>query len=401
MPASHVSSRVSARLAPFGTTIFSEMTRLANEHGAINLAQGFPDFDCPEFLKDAAEKAMRDGHNQYARSAGDASLVLAIAEDWRARHGVHVDPMAHVTVTSGCTEAIAAAIFGLVNPGDKVVLFEPYYDSYRACVAMAGGEPVFVAMRPAAGGRFAPDLEEFARVCESRPRLVILNSPHNPTGTVLTREELGEVARLCAQHDLLVLSDEVYEHLVLDDAARHIPLATLPGMWERTVTCSSLGKTFSATGWKIGWTVAPDALSAGVRAAHQFLTFATSSFAQHAAAAAISVGGEYVRGLRAEYASARDFLCDALAGIGFRVVRPQGTYFVLADHRGVLRGDDIEACRVLTRDIGVAAIPASVFCERKEIVRNYVRFAFCKKRETLERAVDRLSRLRVMAGSPR
>lgn len=390
---------VAERFRPFGTTIFAEMTKLAVEHRAVNLAQGFPDFDGPDFIKEAAYTAMREGQNQYARTTGLPVLCSAIAEQWRARTGLVIDPDANVTVTSGCTEALAATFLGLINPGDEVILFEPYYDSYRACVAMAGGTPKFIALRPPAGdGAFGFDVDELRRAIGPRTRAILVNSPHNPTGKVYTREELGAIADVCTAHGLIAITDEVYEHLVYEPALPHIPLATFPGMSERTITLSSLGKSFSLTGWKVGWAIAPAGLTAGVRAAHQFLTFATATPLQVGAAEAIRRGADPVRELAAMFRANRDYLCAALRDLGFGVHVPAGTYFIMADHSTLSRklgaSDDREFCVRLTKEYGVAAIPPSVFYDRPELGRRLARFAFCKKRSTLEMAVERLGKLR-------
>jgi aspartate/methionine/tyrosine aminotransferase len=389
-----MSTRVAERLRPFGTTIFAEMSRLAAEHGAVNLSQGFPDFDAPGFIREAAAAAINAGHNQYGRSAGEPVLARAIAEDFGRRTGLAFDPLDEVTVTSGCTEAIAAALLGLINPGDEVVLFEPFYDSYRAAVAMAGATPRFVALREA-DGRFAPDLAELSAAFGPRTRAVLLNTPHNPTGSVFSVDELSAVAGLAIAHNAVVLADEVYEHLTYD--ARHVSIASLPGMRERTVTLSSLGKTFSATGWKIGWAVAPRDLTAGVRAAHQFLTFSVSTPMQHAAAHAIRHGAASIAELQAGYRASRDFLAEHLGRLGFRVVMPQGTYFITAAHAAVSAAlgvvGDVALARRLTLDPGVATIPPSVFCDRPGLMSGYLRFAFCKRRQTLEEAVARLARI--------
>lgn len=390
---------VSNRLEPFGTTIFTEMTRLALEHNAINLSQGFPDFDGPEFVKAAAVGAIRAGHNQYARMLGLPALNRAIAEAWKRSGGVELDPDSQVQVTSGCTAAIPAAMLGLINPGAKVVLFEPYYDSYRACVSMAGGEAVFVALRPPpegspAGAPFTFDGEELEGAFRAGARFLVLNTPHNPTGKVFSREELSLIAEMCVRYDAVAITDEVYERLTFDAALPHLRLATFPGMAERTVTLSSLGKTFSLTGWKVGWAVASAELIRGVRAAHQFLSFATATPMQHGAVKALSEGELYVRTLVEQYREGRDYLCNALAGLGFRVFVPAGTYFIMADHSAFGYEDDFAFCRALTKEVGVAAIPPSVFYARPELGRRLVRFAFCKKRETLEQAVGRLKELK-------
>lgn len=412
-----------ASLAPFGTTIFTTMTRLAQEHGAVNLSQGFPDFDGPEFVKEAAIKAIRDGCNQYAPMPGVMVLRQAIAEKFGGAAGLEVNPETEVTVTSGCTEAIAAAMLGVCNPGDEVILFEPFYDSYRACVAMAGAVARVVTLRPpgveavmggtGAGGamagagasrRFTFDEGELRRACTGRTRAILVNTPHNPTGKVFTRAELEMIARLCVERDLIAITDEVYERLTFEEGTPHVSLAGLPGMRERTITLSSLGKTFSLTGWKIGWAVAPADLSKAVRAAHQFLTFATSTPMQHAAAVGIAQGEAYVASLLAQYRESRDFLGSALAGLGFAVFPSEGTYFLMADHSGVrVEGrafaDDVAFCTYLTTKVGVAAIPPSAFYQNAERGRTLVRFAFCKKRETLEGAVGRLQKLRAVGGS--
>ena len=393
---------IADRLAPFGTTIFTEMTLLAQKHKAVNLAQGFPDFDGPDFVKQAAIDAVGAGRGQYARMFGDPILNSALAAQWKRFTGRDINPDTHVTVTSGCTEAIAATLLGLVNPGDGVILFQPYYDSYRASVAMAGGRPIFVTLRPpqsdgAAGIEFRPftfDERELQRAFEQRPKAILINTPHNPTGKVFSREELSTIASLCQKHGVIAITDEVYEFLTFDPARPHVRLATLPGMEDRTVTLSSLGKSFSLTGWKIGWAIASPELSWAVRAAHQFLTFATATPLQIGAAAAVERGGEYVRGLVTDYAGKRDFLARALAGLGFRVFMPEGTYFLMVDHRSAGRPDDVAFCRYLTEQIGVAAIPPSVFYDDPGLGRSMARFAFCKKQATLDEAAGRLEKLR-------
>jgi len=406
---------VVGRLAPFGTTIFAEMTRLANEHGAINLAQGFPDFDGPGYVKDAAVRALLDGHNQYARLQGVPDLGAAIAGFWERQTGRRLDPAGEVTVTSGCTEGLAATLLGLVEPGDEVVLFEPYYDCYRADVVLAGGVVRTVTLRatgPAwdprehrSGDRchqegppaFTFDAAELEAAFTERTRAIVLNTPHNPTGKVFTRAELGLIAELCVRHDVLAITDEVYERLVFADEPGHIRLATLPGMWERTVTLSSLGKTFGLTGWKIGWAIAPPPLSAAVRAAHQFLTFCAPTPLQHGAACALSetaLAEEYARDLVATLRRARDYLAAALVDLGLTVYRPDGTYFIMADHTPMGFASDVEFCRHLTAEIGVAAIPPSVFYATPGAGARLARFAFCKRTETLEEAVRRLRKLR-------
>lgn len=394
-------SAIADRFQPFGTTIFTEMTALAQKHSAVNLAQGFPDFDGPEYVKAAAAEAMRLGHNQYARMFGVPPLNAAIVGWWKEAAAAEIDPDTQVTVTSGCTEAIAAAMLGIVNPGDEVILFEPFYDSYRASVAMAGGIAKFVTLhapregQDASGFWFDPD--QLRAAFSPNTRAILVNTPHNPTGKVFTREELGLIADLCRQHGVIALTDEVYERLTYRDDRPHVRLATLPGMADRTITMSSLGKSFSLTGWKVGWTISSPELARAVRAAHQFLTFATSTPFQLGAAAALSMRTEreqYLRGLLDDFRWGREFLGSALHRLGFRVHSPEGAYFIMADWGGVRIAkrfeDDAAFCKVLTADARVAAIPPSVFYENREHGKSMVRFAFCKRRETLEEAVRRL-----------
>lgn len=378
---------VASRLAPFGTTIFTEMTRLANQHGAVNLAQGFPDFAGPAFAKDAAIAAIRADHNQYARMQGAPALAEAVAATVKERTGLAYDPLAEVTVFAGATEGIACAMLALVEPGDEVVLFEPYYDSYRACVAMAGGVPRFVTLR---APDFTFDRAALAAAFSPRTRLVVVNTPHNPTGRVFSREELTAIAELCVRHDALCLTDEVYDRLVY--AGEHVSMAALPGMRERTITMNSTGKTFSLTGWKIGWATAPAEISKALATAHQFVTFAVATPFQHAMAEAIRAPRAYFDEFLAGYCERRDHLVEALRACGFGVTAPQGTYFVLADIRPLGWDDDVAFCRHLVEKAGVAAIPPTAFYENKHEGRFLVRFAFCKKLETLDAGIDRLRR---------
>ncbi|GAB5496100.1 MAG: methionine aminotransferase [Phycisphaerales bacterium] len=382
------------RFRPFGTTIFAEMSRLALEHNAVNLSQGFPDFDGPDFVKLAAVDAINAGHNQYARSPGVPPLAEAISNRFTERTGLSVDALAQITVTSGCTEAIAAALLGTVNPGDEVILFEPFYDSYRACIAMAGATPRFVSMKPN-NGRFIFEEPELATAFSEKTTAILLNTPHNPTGTVLTRAELQSIADLCIKHDAIALSDEVYEDLTYDH--EHISIASLPGMADRTITLSSLGKSFSLTGWKVGWAIASPELSAAVRSAHQFITFSTATPFQYAAATALTEGDAYTTELREQYRTARDTLAEGLTGVGFDVSIPEGTYFILAEHSNVSSklgvSTDVELSLKLTSEFGVAAIPPSVFCATPGLCANYLRFAFCKQQSTLEEAISRLSKI--------
>jgi N-succinyldiaminopimelate aminotransferase len=380
---------IARRLQGFGTTIFTEMTRLSVEHGAINLAQGFPDFDGPDFVKSAAIEAIRAGRGQYARMSGIAEIHDALAAKYRRDYGLDYRAGEELTVTSGATEAIFATIQAICDPGDGVVLFEPYYDSYKASVLMAGAVPAFVTLE---APDWALDPAAVERAVTDRTRAILVNSPHNPTGKVFSRRDLEAIARLCIERELVCITDEVYEHMVYE--GEHVPMATLPGMRERTITISSFGKTFSLTGWKIGWAAAPPELTKAVRAAHQFITFATATPLQHGAACALSVGPEYYDELRARYRERRDFLVGELERIGFGVQPPEGTYYACADFsRFGYGGDDVAFCKHLIEDVGVAAIPPSFFYDQPERRRGYVRFAFCKEMGTLEAAVERLRKL--------
>ncbi|MFD4711998.1 pyridoxal phosphate-dependent aminotransferase [Streptomyces sp. NPDC056637] len=380
------------RLAEFGTTIFAEMSALATATGAINLGQGFPDTDGPEEIREAAVRALRDGHgNQYPPGPGVPELRTAIAAHQEHRYGLSFDPDREVLVTAGATEAIAASLLALVEPGDEVVALEPYYDSYAASIALAGGTRVPVTLRPD-GGAFRLDLDELRAAVTDRTRLLLINTPHNPTGTVLTREELTAIAALAVERDLLVITDEVYEHLTFGDAG-HIPLATLPGMRERTVTIGSAGKTFSFTGWKVGWVTASPELVTAVRSAKQFLTYVASGPFQYAVAEALALPDSYYDAFRADMSAKRDLLADGLAAAGFDVFRPAGTYFVTTDIRPLGESDGFAFCRALPERAGVVAIPNAVFYDHREAGAPFVRFAFCKRIPVLEEAVDRLKKL--------
>jgi N-succinyldiaminopimelate aminotransferase len=381
---------ISKKLQPFGTTVFSEMTRLAIEHDAINLSQGFPDFDGPPEVIEDAVAAMKAGFNQYARSMGHPRLVEAIADRRRAAYGLSYEPMSEVVVFSGATEGLFSTMIGLLEPGDEVILFEPFYDSYPACVAMAGAIPKYLTLK---FPDFAVDLERLASLITPKTKLLVLNSPHNPTGKVFTKKELEGIAELCIRHNLIALTDEVYEHLTYD-GAEHIPLATLPGMRERTISVSSSGKTFSFTGWKIGWATGPKNLIAAAQAAHQFVTFATSTPMQVAIAGALKTQADSFYGeLRRQYTQRRDFLLSVLQDVGFTVSVPRGAYFVLAEFSAFSAGDDISFARQLVARERVAAIPPSAFYKESDDGKRLVRFAFCKKEETLRAAADRLRTL--------
>lgn len=392
---------VAGRLRSFGTSIFAEMTGLAIRHQAVNLSQGFPDFDGPAEVIEAAASAMRAGANQYAPMPGVRELREAVGAWWKASSGLEADVDREITITSGCTGALAATMLGLLEPGDEVIVFEPFYDAYLPDIAMAGGSVRAVTLR-GREGRFAFDAAELRAAFEprggKRVRAMLLNTPHNPTGKVFSREELGLIARLCVEHDVVAITDEVYETLTYEAELPHVSLASIPGMRERTLTLSSLGKSFSLTGWKIGWAIGPEELTRAVRAAHQFLVYAIATPLQHGAAYALTHGREYVGRLRDEYAENRAFVAGVLEEVGFEPMVPEGTYFIMADHRR-LSGrlglkDDVELCRFLTSEIGVAAIPPSAFYRAGQDGAHLVRFAFCKKRSTLDEAANRLMRLK-------
>jgi N-succinyldiaminopimelate aminotransferase len=380
------------RLAEFGTTIFAEMSALALSTGSINLGQGFPDTDGPEEVREAAVRALRDGRgNQYPPGPGVPELRTAIAAHQERRYGLSYDPDTEVLVTAGATEAIAAALLALVEPGDEVVALEPYYDSYAACIAMAGGTRVPVTLRPLEGS-FRLDLDELRAAVTDRTRLLLINTPHNPTGTVLTREELTVIAELAVERDLLVVTDEVYEHLVFDEA-EHVPLATFPGMRERTVTIGSAGKTFSFTGWKVGWITADAPLVAAVRTAKQYLTYVSAGPFQYAIAEALRLPDAYFDSFRTDLQRKRDLLGDGLRAAGFEVYQPQGTYFITTDIAPFGEKDAYAFCRSLPERCGVVAVPNSVFYDDPNAGRSQVRFTFCKRDDVLTEATSRLQRL--------
>jgi len=384
----------SDRLQPFGESVFATISRLAAQHGAVNLGQGFPNFDGPQFVKDSGMRAIKDGFGQYARTFGLPELNAAVAARFRATSGLEVSPDTEVTVTSGCTEAIAAVMLGLVNPGDEVVLVEPFYDSYAACVAMAGGTVRPIRLR-------APDfsfpLEELRQVVGPRTKAILINSPHNPLGRVFTRSELEGIAAIARAADCLVLSDEVYEEIWFGEPP--VSISTLSGMRERTVVMSSLGKTFSLTGWKIGWTIAPANLTAGIRAAHQFLTFCSATPLQRAAVDALQAPRSYYEGLRADYLMRRDAMLGVLRDAGFDPYVPDGSYFVVSEHAKFGFASDFAFALHLVEKVGVACIPCSAFYapqadgSKDAEASSLVRFAFCKSDETIRDAAVRLRTL--------
>jgi N-succinyldiaminopimelate aminotransferase len=380
------------RMRSFGTTIFAEMSVLAVTTGAINLGQGFPDTDGPAAMLDRASQGLLGGLNQYPPGPGRPELRAAIAKHQSHYYGLSFDPDSEILVTVGATEAVSATILALCEPADEVVVFEPYYDSYAAAISLAGATRVPVALRPEVpGGRFTFDPDELRGAITPRTRLILLNSPHNPTGTVLNRSELEVVASTCLDHDLIAVTDEVYEHLTYDDAV-HIPLATLPGMRERTVSISSAGKSFSVTGWKIGWVCAPPEMVRAVNTVKQFLTYTHSAPMQLAVAYALDNEMPWVEALCASLQSRRDRLATGLETVGLAVSRPQGTYFIQADVRALGLSDGEAFARALPYEAGVVAIPTAVFCDTPGVGTPFVRFAFCKRDEVLDDAVTRLGK---------
>jgi N-succinyldiaminopimelate aminotransferase len=380
--------RSPSRLAGIGTSIFTEMSALARQHNAVNLGQGFPDFDGPEELKQAVVEAMNGGYNQYAISHGDPLLRRSIAEHSARFYAQQIDPDREVTVTSGATEALWCSAFALIEPGDEVIVFEPVYDSYVPAIRMAGGIPVPVTLH-APSFRFDPD--ELRRAFTPRTRAIYVNTPHNPTGTVFNREELELIAELCITHDALALVDEVYEHIVFSPAS-HLRLSTFPGMNDRTLTISSGGKSFSFTGWKIGWAIGPERLQQALRSVHQFTVFSTSTPFQHAIAQGLALPDSYFQQLASDYCKRRDYLVEGLSAAGLSPTVPDGSYFVLCDIGIFQAGDAMTYCRRLIADSGVAAIPLESFYLESDEGQRLVRFCFCKKWETLKMGVERLPR---------
>ena len=380
------------RVATFGTTVFTEINALAQQYNALNLGQGKPDFDTPpDIVAHLARAAQAGQYNQYAPGFGTASLRRAIVEHSARFYGMDIDATRGIVVTSGATEGIFAAILGLVDPGDEVIVIEPFYDSYVPNILMANAVPVCVPLHPPA---WTLDPAELQAAFTSRTRALILNTPQNPSGRVFTRQELSMIAELCIAHDVTVIADEVYEHLLFD-SARHIPIATLPGMFERTVTISSAGKLFSATGWKIGWVYGHPDLVDGVARAHQFITFAVHHPSQEAIAYALNLPDSYYQGFQSMYATKRRLMLDALAAGGLKCLAPQGTYFVMADYTDVFDGTPLEFTRYLVKEVGVACIPPETFYSQQHasIGHGYARFAFCKSDELLGQVKERMRKL--------
>jgi len=383
-----------ARMRPFGTTIFTEMSALAARTGSVNLGQGFPDSDGPAEMLAAAADALRSGANQYPPLAGIPALRAAVTAHEERFWGLSRDPETEVVVTAGATEAIAAAVLGLCEAGDEVVCFEPYYDSYAASIALAGAVRRPVTLRPGPDGRYGFDEDELRAAFGPRTRMVLLNTPHNPTGKVFTGAEVALIARLCQEHDVYAVTDEVYEHLVFTDAPEpHVPLASLPGMRERTIRISSAGKSFSCTGWKVGWATGPAALVSTVQRVKQFLTFVNAGPLQPAVAVALGLPDDYFSGFRAALQSRRDRLVAGLTEAGFGVLPSEGTYFVTADITPLGGVDGVEFCRSLPGRCGVVAVPTQVFYDNQEAGRHLIRFAFCKREDVIDEAATRLRRL--------
>jgi aspartate/methionine/tyrosine aminotransferase len=381
--------RTARRTHGFTESVIRGMTRLANEHGAINLAQGFPNFPCPEVLKEAAARAIRDDVNQYAITWGAARLRNALAAKYQDWYNLPVDPMTQVTVTCGATEAMAASLLAVVDPGDEVVVFEPFYENYGPDAILCDARPVYVPLAPGE----PLDLDRLAAAFGPRTRAVIVCTPNNPTGRVLSRAELEGIAELCRRHDAYAVTDEIYEHIYYE--GEHIPLATLPGMAERTITISGASKTFSVTGWRIGTIVAPAGVTDAIRKVHDFLTVGAPAPLQEAIAVGIeTLGDDYYEGLARDYRKRRDILCTGLVKAGFKCRPPEGAYYVIADFSGLSELADDKFAEWLTIEHGVATVPGSSFCSRPELGRNWIRFAFCKTEPMLKDAVERLARVR-------
>jgi aspartate/methionine/tyrosine aminotransferase len=382
--------RASVKATSFTESVIRDMTRLANQHGAINLGQGFPDFAAPEALKHAAARAIADDHNQYPITWGVPAFRDAIAAAYARDYGMAIDPEKEICVTCGSTEAMIASMLGVLDPGDEVVIFEPFYENYGPDAILTGAAPRLVSLRPP---DWMFDDDELRAAFGSRTRAVVINSPNNPTGKVFSRDELATIADLCLEHDVIAITDEIYEHITYD-GAMHVPIATLPGMGDRTITISALSKTYSVTGWRVGWAIAAPALMAGIRPVHDFLTVAAAAPLQVAGITALDLPATYHEEMRADYAERRDVMLQVLAECGFEVASPPaGAYYVMADCSHLELGDDVATARHLVERIGVAAVPGSSFVEDPADGAHLLRFAFCKKIETLERAGERLRAL--------
>jgi aspartate/methionine/tyrosine aminotransferase len=385
------------RVHYFTESVIREMTRLAQQHGAINLGQGMPDFDAPQAVKDAACRAIQDGYNQYAITWGAPALRQAIAVKVRAFNGLDCDADENVTVCCGATECMMATMLALVDAGDEVVIFQPYYENYAPDALLAGATPVWVPLRPQPAGGWAFDPDELRRAFTPRTRALILNTPNNPTGHVFRKDELALIAGLCQEHDAYVFSDEIYEYIIYTGRP-HVSIATLPGMAQRTVTISGLSKTFSITGWRLGYCVASAAITAGIRKAHDFLTVGAPHPLQVAAAAAMALPESYYRDLREGYRRRKDVFLPYLREAGFEVYEPEGAYYVMTDVGGLGAEDDTEFVKWLIREVGVAAVPGSSFYQPRQLGRTKVRFMFAKREQTLREAGERLLKVRALWG---
>ncbi len=386
-----------ARVGLFTESVIREMTRLCNLHEGINLAQGFPDFDPPAELIEAAIRAMRENYHQYAITWGSPRLRGAIAEKFARSTGVEIDPERHITVTCGATEAMMATLLAVIDPGDEVVIFEPFYENYGPDALLSGATPRYVRLN-LEDPHFAFDPQELTAAFTPRTKAIIVNTPHNPTGKVFTREELELIAELCRRFDALAITDEVYEH-ILYDGATHLSIAALPGMAERTITINSMSKTYSVTGWRVGWAIANDEdVTVGIRRAHDFLTVGAAAPLQEAGVVALRFPAAYYRGLSAMYEEKRDLMLRILAGAGFRAFTPHGAYYIMTDISEFGAQDDVAFAHRLVREVGVATVPGSSFYHAPALGRSYIRFAFPKRPETLAQVQDRLARVREVVG---
>ncbi len=379
---------MASRISGFGTSIFSEISALARQHNAVNLGQGFPDFDGPDSLKLSAQAAITAGKNQYAQSQGEPELRRAIAEHSKRFYNMDVNPDTEVTVTTGATDALFCAMQAFINPGDEVIVFQPCYDLYVPAIQMAGGTPIAVTLH-APDFRFNPI--ELSAAFSTKTKAIIINTPHNPAGTVFTHQELIMIAELCQEYDVLAITDEVYEHIIFSEA-QHRRIATIQGMENRTLTISSAGKTFSFTGWKVGWTIGAAELQTAIRRVHQFTVFATATPFQYASADGLRLGNDYYKELSRDYESRRDYLMDVLTRVGLQPTKPEGAYFIMANIENYGKNPD-EFCEWLIKEIGVAAIPPKTLYLHSNDAAPFVRFTFCKQWSTLEAAAERLMKL--------
>ncbi len=388
--------KLAARTAGFTESVIREMTRLNAIHGGINLAQGFPNFAAPRALKDAAKRAIDADINQYAITWGAKSLRDALSRTYAELYGMAVDPETMLTVTCGATEAMIATLLALVDPGDEVIVLEPFYENYGPDADIAGARPVYVPLRPPDN---VFDRDELRKAFGPRTKAIIVNTPNNPTGRVFTRDELTFIASLCIEHDVVAVTDEIYEHIRYE--GEHIPIATLPGMAERTVTISGASKTFSVTGWRVGWIVAPAELTAGIRKVHDFVTVGAPAPLQEAVAEGLALGRPYYDSLATEYRKRRDLLVPALEAAGFAPRRPEGAYYVLCDITPFGFDDDMAFTRWLVSEVGVAGVPGSSFYSEPALGKHLIRFTFCKTHDVLAAAAERLLRTRELAAKRR